>query len=278
MVLGAVIATAVVTAWAMSETGLAGPLMSWERAEEAVDQVWSSTPVSQAPPAPTAMMPTAAQPPNAARMVAGLPGVPPIVSGAASVHADRGACTTCHAVSTPQGGPIPSIRSFSMMPHEFRGVCGNCHQVTSGPGPVGSAVAGTVAVPQGLGAPVPQASPPPNEAEWNGLEVSGAAQGVVVAATEGASAQTGLQRGDVVLSVNGLKVPTVADFAQVTQNGMLPQGAMIVARNGQRLAVELGTPAATGMGAAGLPAAGMTQAPSTMPQTNQACPPQMGRF
>jgi len=279
VVLGAIVLTAVVTAWAMSETGLAGPLMSWERAEEAVAQVWNGTPVPQAQPNAIAPPPAAIQSPSAARTVAALPGVPPIVFGATPIHGDRGACTTCHAVTTALGAPVPSIGSNATMPHAYRGICANCHQVITGSGLMGNAVAGVTSVPQtapGLGA---QASPPPTEAEWNGLEVSGASQGVVVAAVEGTSAQSGVQKGDVVVSVNGLPVRTVTDFANVTQNGTLPQGAMIVQRNGQRLAVELGAvvAAAPTPGPYGLPAGGMAQAPASYPQSNPGCA-QMGRF
>jgi S1-C subfamily serine protease len=149
----------------------------------------------------------------------------------------------------------------------------------TGPGLMGNAVAGIASMPAaapGVGA---QTAPPPTEAEWNGLEVSGSAQGVIVAAAEGTSAQTGVQKGDVVVSVNGLPVRTVADFANVTQNGTLPQGAMIVQRNGQRLAVELGAAAAAAPtpGPYGLPAGGMAQAPASYPQNNPGCA-QMGRF
>jgi hypothetical protein len=277
-VLGAIVVTAVVTAWAMSETGLAGPLMSWERAEEAVEQVWAGSP-AQGRPAAVTTMPAAAGGVGAARTVAALPGVPPIVSGAVATHADRGTCTTCHAVTTAQGAPVPSIGSNAIMPHGFRGICGNCHQVTSGPGVVGNAVAGMTSMPPTGSAFGAQASPPPNEAEWNGLEVSGAVQGVVVASAEGTSALTGIQRGDVVVSINGLPVRTVADFAQVTQNGTLPQGAMIVQRNGQRLAVELGASAgaAPTAGPFGLPAGGMAQTSPSFPQNNPGCA-QAGRF
>lgn len=280
VVLGAIVATAVVTAWAMSETGLAGPLMSWQRAEEAVEEVWASAPV--APTQPDAAMAMPAAPPggSAARTVAALPGVPPVVAGAVAVHADRGTCTTCHAVTTAQGAPVPSIRSNATMPHGFRGICGNCHQVTTGPGLMGNAVAGTTMMPpQPTGAWGAQASPPATEAEWNGLEVTGAAQGVVVAAAEGTSAQTGVQKGDVVASVNGVPVRSIADFANVTQNGTLPQGAMIVQRNGQRLAVELGTtaPSAPTPGPFGLPAGGIAQAPASYPQNNPGCA-QTGSF
>jgi hypothetical protein len=278
VVLGAIVATAVVTAWAMSETGMAGPLMSWEAAEEAVEGVWAGTTVPQAAPGTVAPTPAPGSP-NAARTVAALPGVPPIVSGAVAPHADRGACTTCHAVSTAQGAPVPSINSNAAMPHVYRGICANCHQITTGPGAMGNAVAGIASVPAptpGLGA---QTTPPPTEAEWNGLEVSDGPQGVVVAAAEGTSALTGVQKGDVVDSVNGQQVRTLSDFVQVTQNGALTQGAMIVQRNGQRLAVELGATgaAAPTPGPFGLPAGGMARAPGSYAQNNPGCT-QAGRF
>jgi S1-C subfamily serine protease len=97
-------------------------------------------------------------------------------------------------------------------------------------------------VPQ-MPAGVPQALPPspaqPTEAEWQGLEVAPSPQGVLVAGAEGNAMRAGVLAGDLVASVNGASVASMADFVSATQNGLLAQGTIIVRRNGQRLAFEL---------------------------------------
>jgi S1-C subfamily serine protease len=93
-------------------------------------------------------------------------------------------------------------------------------------------------MPQAGMQPTPRAMGP-NEAEWRGLEVRPAATGVVVTNADGTAARMGLQPGDRVASVNGVQIRTMADFVGATQNGDLPQGTIIVGRDGQRLAFEL---------------------------------------
>ena len=117
-----VLATAGVTVWAMSMTRLRGPQLSWDRAREAVEAAWEEG----AGPAPVGGYAAGEQTPGnpwptgAARPVAGFTGIPPIVAGAPAPHPDRGACTNCHSVSSPQGLPVASIRAHSTMPHGYR--------------------------------------------------------------------------------------------------------------------------------------------------------------
>jgi hypothetical protein len=266
-----VIATGAATVWAATKMGPLGPYTSWERAQQAVQQVWSrpaqgvqmpaaqaappvgvspangfapqrawgSVPVQSPPESPpSAALPDAlfGSPEGAAARTVGLPGVPAILWGTPRPHRDRGPCTNCHTVATGDGQRVPTIFSFSAMPHEYRGVCNNCHQISvSGFG--GNLVAGIRAA-EPLNDPrLMQAAP--NEAEWRGMEVRAGAEGVVVVKADGTAAVAGVQAGDVVESINGVPVRSIADFAQVTENGELRQGTMISSRTGQRVAFEL---------------------------------------
>ncbi|MDH5674064.1 MAG: PDZ domain-containing protein [Myxococcales bacterium] len=300
---GAVLLTAAVTAWAMSQTRLRGPQDAWGQAQGGVQAIWSDGGDAMGG-AQAGAWDAAATAGQAARPVAGLPGVPVILMGQNRPHADRGACANCHSVVRNNGRPVPPIHSFSSMPHGFRGVCSNCHQVTLGQGGNGNPVAATMMVPpsgapmqpmqampmqpmpmqpmqqpmqamqampmqqpmqampmqqpmqampmqqpmqaQGFGAqPMATApantgmAPPPNDADWRGLEVRQGAQGVVVTKAEGAAARAGLQPGDLLRSVNGAPVEGMNAFVQATQRGQLPAGAVIVRRGDQRLAFEM---------------------------------------
>ena len=267
-----VIATGAATVWAATKMGPLGPYTSWDRAQQAVQQVW--TPRGQAPqaaltqmppqvaqqpanaapqqpnvsaPQPTATQSQAAAPTNdplfplvddsAARTV-GLPGVPTILWGTPRPHRDRGPCVNCHTVATGDGQRVPTIFSFSAMPHEYRGVCNNCHQISVA-GFGGNLVAGIRAAEPADAQLQMQMQGAANEGEWRGMEVSAASQGVVITKADGAAARAGAQPGDVVDSINGVAVRSMTDFIQVTLNGDLQQGTMIARRNGQRMAFEL---------------------------------------
>jgi hypothetical protein len=188
-------------------------------------QAQPSTPLGAVLPSP--VVPVAAQ-----------PGVPVIIWGTPIGHGDRGPCTNCHGVIMPQGMLVPAISALSVMPHAYRGVCNNCHEVKVMP--LGAPVAGVITVPP----PGAMAGNPPKraptEAEWLGLEVGVAPQGVLVNGVEGMAKRAGMRVGDVIASINAVPVDTVADFVAVTQNGGLTQGAVIARREGQRLAFELG--------------------------------------
>jgi hypothetical protein len=267
-----VIATGAATVWAATKMGPLGPYTSWDRAQQAVQQVW--TPRGQAPqaqltpiqpqaleqfsgaapqqpsvpaPQPTVNQSLAAAPTSdplfpladdsAARTV-GLPGVPTIIWGTPRPHRDRGPCVNCHTVATGNGQRVPTIFSFSAMPHEYRGVCNNCHQISVA-GFGGNLVAGIRTAEPADAQLQMQVQGAANEGEWRGMEVSAASQGVVITKADGAAARAGVQPGDVVDSINGVAVRSMTDFIQVTLNGDLPQGTMIARRNGQRMAFEL---------------------------------------
>jgi hypothetical protein len=138
----------------------------------------------------------------------------------------------------PQGMPVPAISALSVMPHAYRGVCNNCHEVKVMP--LGAPVAGVITVPPNAAMAGATPKRPPTEAEWLGLEVGVAPQGVLVNGVEGLAKRGGMRVGDVIASINAVPVDTVADFVAVTQNGGLTQGAVIARREGQRLAFELG--------------------------------------
>jgi hypothetical protein len=276
LVLVVVLATGGITAVAMFATGLRGPAMAWDRASKGVESVWAgdpqatsatpvqpvqsmatagvpaeqvaSPPTAQAAPQPAAQpmgqpqaqqgMPLGAGVPNPVVPVAAQPGVPVIVWGTPIGHGDRGPCTNCHSVVMPQGMLVPAISALSVMPHAYRGVCHNCHEVRVMP--LGAPVAGLITVPP-TGAMA--GNPPkraPTEAEWLGLEVGVAPQGVLVNGVEGIAKRAGMRVGDVITSINAVPIDTVADFVAATQNGGLTQGAVIARREGQRLAFELG--------------------------------------
>jgi len=271
LVLVVVLATGGITTAAMFATGLRGPVMAWERASKGVEAVWpgepqaaASAPVQAAAPAavpaaqplPQPVPQPVAQPvgqpqvqfgtamgpglPGPVVPVAAQPGVPVIIWGTPIGHGDRGPCTNCHSVVFPQGMPVPAISALSVMPHAYRGVCNNCHEVKVMP--LGAPVAGMITVPPagGMAGNAPKAMRAPTEAEWMGLEVGVAAQGVLVNGVEGMAKRAGMRVGDVIASINAVPVRTVADFVAVTQNGGLMQGTVIARREGQRLAFELG--------------------------------------
>ena len=77
-----------------------------------------------------------------------------------------------------------------------------------------------------------------------GLEVGPDPQGAVVKAVEATARRLGVQANDLVSSINGMPIRSVADFVQATQNGGLSQGVLIVVRNGQRLAFDFSQTAA----------------------------------
>lgn len=231
LVVPVIILSAAVTAAAMSMTGLRGPAVAWERANRGIEEVWFG---GRAPePAP-------GDPSGAVLTAAAVPGIPTIAAGAPLVHADRGFCTSCHAVIGAQGTPVPAIHSMSVMSHEYRGVCANCHVSRVAP-----SLGGLMPV---AGTPVAAKPDPltrgPTEAEWQGLEVVPGASGVVVQSAEGRAKRLGFEKGDVISSINALPVRTMADFVSVTQNGRLSQGAVIVRRADRRLAFELAEPTA----------------------------------
>jgi hypothetical protein len=257
LVLAVVVATGGITAAAMFATGLRGPSMAWDRATKGVEGVWPTEtqgapamPMQAGAPQPAMAQPQAVPVPQQAAPaqgptpgpvvpVAAQPGVPVIVWGTPIGHGDRGPCTNCHNVVTPQGLMVPSISALSLMPHAYRGVCNNCHEVKVLP--LGAPVAGVITVPPAGGAMAGNPPKrPPTEAEWMGLEVAIAAQGVLVNGVEGMAKRAGMRVGDMIMSVNAVPTRTVADFMRVTQNGALTQGAVIARREGQRLAFELG--------------------------------------
>ncbi len=242
LIVALLVICAAVTAAAMSMTGLRGPSVAWDRANRTIETVWSGDPNAGDITAKLSTQPTAMP-------VAAMPTVPVIVAGAPLIHADRGACTNCHGVVSQQNTAVPSITALATMPHEYRGMCTNCHQITVAPDVTPVAAAGNFRAPQQpspatgieLGAPAPKTARAPTEAEWQGLEVGpGPANfGVVVNGAEGTARTTGLRAGDVVTSINGVSIRTMNDFVSVTDRGGLAQGAIIVRREGQRLAFEL---------------------------------------
>ena len=254
----------------MWQTDLRGPQVSWDRSQEAVAQIWAEGGDAMRQPVPPPGMPRGTPPADGALAVAAIVQGPTIRFGASRPHADRGPCTNCHTVVTGGGNPLPMISSSSQMPHAFRGVCGNCHRVSLSNAPMGNPVAGPVTavpgVPGTQPAPInaPTITPAPiNEAEWRGLEVRPGTQGVTVGAADGAAALAGVQPQDVVVSINGAPIATMADFVAMTNNGALPRGTAIVRRGGQRLAFELagvraGVPA-------GAPAQGLAGNPPSLP-------------
>jgi hypothetical protein len=234
------------TALAMWTTKMRGPGLAWDSAQQAAESVWSD--VASQPQAVSPGWGAVQSDPSgaAASQVAAFPTIPSVIAGTAPIHVDRGVCTNCHSVFTRQGQPVPTITSMSVMTHEYRGVCSNCHQFASGLGAgSGSVVAGTAVAPPAAASPPPPAPPaarPLTEAEWQGLEVGPSTQGgVVVNGAEGTAGRMGLARGDLVSSINAIAVRSMTDFDNATQKGGLAQGTIIVLRNGQRLAFELGT-------------------------------------
>jgi hypothetical protein len=261
LVIIVIMATAGITAAALSATGLRGPVIAWDRANKGIAGVWTgeqgglpgmpaAQPTGVMPAAaPAALQPAAAATPTAtpaqvqpvvAQPVA-LTGAPVIVWGTPIGHGDRGACTNCHTVVFPQGMPLPIISALSAMPHEFRGVCNNCHQIRINRLGGITQVAGTINAPN---APVAAAAPAtprqPTEAEWRGLEVAISTQGVMVNGADGVAKRAGVRVGDVITSINAVPITTMADFVRATENGALTQGTVIARRDGQRLAFEIG--------------------------------------
>jgi hypothetical protein len=258
LVIVVIMATAGITAAALSATGLRGPAMAWDRANKGVAGVWSgeaarspmddpqrlttqaaTLPAAQTNMAPPVVAPAMASPapaPAVAAPIVGQPvalaGAPVIVWGTPIGHGDRGPCTNCHSVVFPQGTAMPTINSQSSMPHEFRGVCNNCHLITRR----GLALVAGMA----MGPGVPNAAKPITEAEWRGLEVGPSPVGVMVNGADGAAKRAGMKVGDVITSINAVATNSVADFVRATENGALMQGAVIARRDGQRLAFELG--------------------------------------
>lgn len=249
--------TAGFTVWAMSMTGFKGPAAAWDQAHDVVDGVWGQEHDPGVPQIAGWGLPTPLEP-GAAKQVAGLPGVPPIIAGVRAPHADRGVCTSCHSVLSPQSLPIPSITSTSTMTHEYRGVCSNCHQL---------AVSGALPAARMTAAAAP--TPGPAEAEWLGLEVAPSSGGVVVKGVEGLGARRGVLANDLVSSINGVAISSMQDFVRVTQNGALTQGALIVSRAGQRLAFEL-APSTPPLTIAPSPAFGATPSFQRAPAAQEA--------
>ncbi|RLB51530.1 MAG: hypothetical protein DRJ42_16635 [Deltaproteobacteria bacterium] len=267
VLVGAVLGSGLLTAWAMWQTQAGGPQTSWDRVDTAVAGIWADAepagavqmtaaqmPLNQ--PAYGPVLPTAGAPMTAAAamaqtaLVARVRGAPPIWSGTNRPHGDRGSCVQCHSVLAQNGRPVPMIRSTSTMPHSFRGICSNCHTVMGdgpvgptpvampvqpGPGALGGAMAGAMVAPPAAQPRVPQ----PQELEWRGLETRAGPQGVTVNNVDGAARRAGVLPGDVVVSLNGGPVSTMAQLEALTMNGTLPQGTVIVHRQGQRMAFEL---------------------------------------
>lgn len=297
--IAAVLGSGALTAWAMWRTQAAGPESSWDRVESAVEQVWAQPPapaparsytstlgpaqtVAGAPmtAAATTAMTMSATP--RASMVARVLGAPQIGWGASRPHGDRGSCTECHSVLRRHGRPVPMILSSASMPHAFRGICGNCHTV-QGNGPVGplpvampvpptsTATAPTMGAPSPLGLPLPP--PPvaqPQEVEWRGLETRAGGRGVTVSNVEGTARRAGVLPGDVIVSLNGAPVTSMARLAALTMNGDLAEGTIIVLRGGQRMAFELRQGPGVGI-ASPFPAGGSAAQPGFF----QAQPPRM---
>jgi S1-C subfamily serine protease len=233
-----ILAAAGITVVAMSMSGMRGPALAWERANQSIETAW----FGQTPDETGGLVVGAAAPSDPALPVAAAITAPVIIAGAPMPHADRGVCTGCHSTVTPAGTAVPAIRSSSVMTHEYRGVCANCHQMRSSALPgFGSPVA-AVQVP---GGPPAANARQPTEAEWQGLEVGPSAGGVVINGVEGAAQRAGVLAGDVVSSVNAVPVASVAEFLKVTDNGVLAQGTVIVRRGAQRLAFELGAAGGT---------------------------------
>jgi hypothetical protein len=61
----------------------------------------------------------------------------------------------------------------------------------------------------------------------------------MVTKADGTAARSGVLTGDVVRSINGSPVQSMAEFVTTTQDGNLPQGTMIADRGGELLAFEL---------------------------------------
>ncbi len=98
-------------------------------------QVAPSAPIlrSPAPPMSAPVPPSALRgaPPLRGQAVAGTRWPPTIVANATQPHADRGACTWCHAVRTSAGAAIPVISPRATLPHAYRGgFCANCHRAS----------------------------------------------------------------------------------------------------------------------------------------------------
>lgn len=279
MLVAAVLVSGVLTAWAMWESGMTGPQDSWGRVDDAVAQVWAGdgaapgvAPYAVAGPTPTVSA------------VARVAGAPPILSGTRRPHGDRGPCTGCHRVMQSSGRPVPLIQSSASLPHAYRGICVNCHSIAGigpvGPRPVAMPVAPSgfpgqaLAPPPGpaLAAPAPRPAQPagPREVEWLGVEAQPGPLGVVVGAADGVAARAGVAAGDLIVSVNGAPTSSMATLADVTQNGNLPQGTMIVRRVGQRLAFELRQGPGAGMQVA--PITPGAQAWGTSPRPGPSAP------
>jgi len=264
-----IVLTIGVAAWALWETQLEGPHTSWHVAQSAMDGVW--------PPGPGAApaFGAGAGLANPVRQVAATRSAPPIFWGAPMPHADRGRCVGCHSVLSMGGIPVPAIAAQAGMPHAYRGPCQNCHQTLGqagfGAGPVGNPVA-ALGRTGAMGGPTPgammpastmpispgmmpapatsmptlgPAAPPigaagPSEVEWLGLEVRQSGRGVIITNAEAAASRAGLQIGDAISSINGVRIRAMSDMATITRNGQLGRGAVFVERNGERLAFELG--------------------------------------
>ncbi len=178
------------------------------------------------------------------------PAQPPTIrAGQPPIHEDRGACATCHQVVDTVGNAIPAISAYSSLPHPYNGgLCINCHRTI--PAPAGNIL--PMAATRVPPAPMPAAPAQPTEAAWLGMEVSpitrvtaqqyqipAGTAGVVVAEVEAQAQTAGLQAGDVVVAVDNQPVTDMLSFTNVTRNGGLEVGSVIVLRAGQQLQVML---------------------------------------
>jgi len=176
--------------------------------------------------------------------------VPPISASSTMPHEYRGVCSNCHRLTNPS--------QFNANANVYRAQPAT--QVAAvtriAPAPAMTPMAAPPAL-----APVPPAMAPvrtatpakvATEGEWMGLEVTpitpltatqygipAGTRGLVVAEAEAQAAAVGVKAGDVVESINGMPITQMADFFQVTQNGMATGGMVGIVRQGKRLAINL---------------------------------------
>jgi len=142
----------------------------------------------------------------------------PITADAVSLHANRGACTTCHAILEPTA---PAL----VRPHSDRGVCTSCHTSikssapAASPGPGATAAATAQGTPRTMGPGVAAPPIPPNAVKPTlvpvfGMEVIPAPGGLKVTGVMGNSyaSRAGVKAGDMVIGCNGAKVSDLAQF------------------------------------------------------------------
>jgi len=150
----------------------------------------------------------------------------PIQADAVSLHANRGACTDCHAIIKPTAPVL-------VRPHIVRGLCTSCHKSIKSNTPAASPGQGTAATAQGApktmwqgvaAPPIPPNAVKPTLVPVFGMEVVPVSGGLKVTGVMGNSyaSRAGVKTGDMVIGCNGAKVSDLAQF-QAAVNKSAPE-------------------------------------------------------